>query len=79
MLSFVAKSIVLADFNEYYRQFLANLLNKEPGSHDWSFYFQYIRDQQKKRKVIQAEVQEEDVRKVSAIGPCDIHHELICK
>jgi len=79
-LSFVAKDIVFAEFDESNRQFLANWLNKEPGSHDWSLYFQYIRDQQKKRKVIGAEVKEEDVRKkVSAVVPCDVHHEFISK
>ena len=79
-LSPVAKDIVLAEFDESHRQFLEDWLTEKPGTHDWSFYFQYIRDQQKKRNGIGAEVTEEDVRKkISAIVPCDIQHEFISK
>ena len=79
-LSSVAKDIVMAEFDESYRQFLEDWLTEKPGSHDWSFYFQYIRDQQRKRNLVGAEVKEEDVRKtISAIVPCDVHHEFISK
>ena len=79
-LSFVAKDIVMAEFDESHRQFLEDWMTEKPGSHDWSFYFQYIRDQQKKRNLVGAEVKEEDVRKkFSAIIPCDVQHEFISK
>ena len=80
-LSSVAKDIVLAELDESHRKFLDDWLTEKPGSHDWSFYFQYIRDQQKIRNLVGgAEVKEEDVRKkVSAIIPCDVQHEFISK
>ena len=79
-LSFVAKDIVMAEFDESHRQFLEDWQTEKPGSHDWSFYFHYIRDQQKKRNLVDAEVKEEDVRKkISAIVPCDVRHEFISK
>ena len=62
-LSFVAKDIVLAEFDESHRQFLEDWQTEKPGTHDWSFYFQYIRDRHKKRNLVDSEVMEEDVKK----------------
>ena len=41
--------LLLAEFDVSNCQFLEYWLTEKPGSYDWSFYFQYIRDQQKKR------------------------------
>ena len=63
ILSSVAKDIVMAEIDESNCQLLEDWLTETPGSYDWSFYFQYIRDQRKEKNGLGAEVKEEDVRK----------------